>query len=85
MPRQIVSRKDWNAMVSRLDREVQLSLRKELESWLGGTCWEFVEYTPNTLGRVDRMSSPVPCEHAADYQEAFDLDYSGWEISASDG
>ena len=84
MPRQIVSRKDWNAMVSCLDREVQLSLRKDLESWVGGACSEFVAYTPNTLGRVDRMSSPLPCEHAADDIEEFDLDLSGWEISTSD-
>ena len=85
MPRQIVSRKDWNEMISRLDREVQLSLRKDLESWVGGTCSEFVEYTPNTMGRVDRMSSPLPCDHAADFREEFDLDFSGLEISAGEG
>lgn len=84
MPRQIVGRKDWNAMISRLDRGVQRSLRKDLESWVGGACSAFVEYTPNTLGRVDRMSSPSPCEHAADYRKEFDFDLSGWEISVSE-
>lgn len=85
MPRQIVSRKDWNAMICRLDRDMQFSLRKELESWVGGACSEFVAYTPDTLGRVDRMSSPLPCDHAADDCAELDFDLSGWEISTSEG
>ena len=83
MPRQIVSQKDWDAMISHLDGDVQQMLRDNLESCACCDYSEFVEYMPDRIDRIDSPSSPSPCEPAADDHEEVSLDFAGWGIFAS--
>ena len=58
--RETVSRRDWNIILDNVDGNVQLELTGHLNGWLGGADCEEIEYTPDSLGRLDSESSPCP-------------------------
>jgi ABC-type transporter Mla MlaB component len=55
MKREIVTKRDWDIMVGALDGDTQLALAETLAEWTGQNN---VEYTANSMGRVDSASSP---------------------------
>ena len=58
--RSTVDRITWNTLLDGMDMDDQISLTKELESWAGGNACDAIEYTPDSVGRLDSESSPSP-------------------------
>ncbi len=62
MTRETVTRRDWNIMLDSLDGDEQETLKKCLYNWAGGEMCSFVEFQPDSLGRLDSESDPCPGE-----------------------
>lgn len=66
MPREIIDRRSWEAMLAHLDGDDQNALRAELEEqYEGGDCCQEIEVQLDSLGRLDSQSSPRPAWRGA--------------------
>ncbi len=60
MTRETVTRRDWNVMTGSLDGDLQEELKNCLYGWSDGWGCGYVEFQPDSLGRLDSESAPCP-------------------------
>ena len=57
---EVISRRDYEAMLGHMDGDQQQQLPDDLDVWAGGDVCEWVEVSLDSLGRLDTESSPRP-------------------------